>query len=75
MDTRLVVAQVAIGFVLAFCLWAQLFPRSNWRLFWSWQYRFSHVRGEREQIAFVRRLTVLPIVVCVILTVIIQVWG
>ena len=75
MDTRLVVAQIAAGFVLVLCLWAQWFPRSNWRLFWSSQYRFSHVRGEREQIAFVRRLTVLPIVVGVILTVIIQVWG
>ncbi|GAA1420594.1 hypothetical protein [Agrococcus citreus] len=75
MDTRLVVAQVAIGVVLALCLWAQLFPRSHWRLFWSQQYRFSHVRGEREQARFVRRLTAFPIVVCVLLTVIIQVAG
>ncbi len=74
MEPALVVAQIGLAITIVLCLWAQLFPRSNWRVFWGWQYRFRHV-PPREQAQYVRRLTVVPLVLCVLMTVVIQVWG
>lgn len=63
---------LAIGIVL--CVWAQVFPRSNWRLFWARQYRFSHV-PPGEQVAYVRRLTAVPLVLFVLAAVVLLVRG
>jgi hypothetical protein len=73
MEPALVIVQIGLGIAIALCMWAQVFPRSNWRVFWGWQYRFSHV-PQREQVRYVRRLTVVPLVLSVLMTVVIQVW-
>lgn len=58
---------IPFGVVALICIWAQIAPLSQWRALWSWQYRFSHVKGERAQREYVRRLTVVPLVLSVVL--------
>lgn len=74
MDATRIAWFVGLAIGITLCLWAQLFPRSNWRLFWGWQYRYRHVPTD-EQPAYVRRLTAFPLVLLVLMAVILLVTG